>query len=669
MMKKLYFSILTLLFLANSNEFNAQGVDYFLKASGTLTNEASWGTNSDGTGTSPVDFVQGDFFHITNNAGLALNTAWDVGGGDVYIGDGTSAISFTLGSGASFVNNFFLEVTNNSTFVLNREYNLIANTNKAVGSKFVYGPGATDLKKVDYYDLQISNNVSVLGGGGTVTVNGDLTIDSGVSIDLSGSGRRLLLNGAIAGTGTIKGDNAGSTLVLRGSGNVGTLNFASGFETLTILTVSLATSTSSVTISTDLALTGTVSGNGLRLVSGILNLSDPVGGGHQLTVNNAAVFTGGSFAGDFQSSLLFNSTISGSMLMDASSDTLAYLILNSSGQTLTLGNQLNIIDSISPILGTIAAGANNLRLISTSQLKGRLGRVGPSGALTGTMTVETFIPSGTTGWGNLGISGIKNQTVANWEDDIPMTCVNCPFGPMSTGFYFVSINTYDEPSDTYNTAVTFTDPLTPALGFWVYLGDGPTTSNPLTLVNTGEAVTGNTAIAVTAIGTGSNGSYNLVANPYASPINWNLVSAANTDIGDVIYAYSAGGQYADYNATSQLGNNGLTNEIPMGQGFYVTSVNGSGSLDFTESMKCANSNDPEIIKRPVNTNNKYFRMKIKGNNLDHNEMIINMNPDATPVFDKYDTKKLFSSPGYAGYPGVYSQYTTISSKDALNNDY
>jgi len=694
-MKKIYFSVLTTLFalLLNLNAVKAAG-PFFLIPGGNITNEADWGLNTNGTGTHPTFSVNNTYsFTGANNAALSLSTTWSITSSSILgFGNGTQAFSFTLASGGVIGDAGAPKVVFNnlSTIVLTTTVNFGFVSSKTVfnsGSTVIYGSGSDNPipSFADHYHhliIAASNlnqgsivvdgnmtlsapydlNASQLTVSGNFIMNGNLTTNQGV----------FALGGTISGTSTIIGDNA-SSIDLTGSGNVGTLNFASGFETLNTFNVNLGTSTSSVTLGGDLF----IDGGSCNLQAGILNLNS-----FQLNIMSAGSVDfsgGGEIAGHPSSSLVFEGGITGSMLMNSAHDTLAYVHLKSSGNTLTLGNQLYILDSISPNIGTLDMGANNLRLVSSSQLKGRLGYVG--GSVTGTMTVETFIPSGVTGWGQIGISGVQGQKVSDWEDDIPMTCVGCPYGATATGVYFVSINSYTEATEYYDTTIAYTTALPPGQGFWVFLGNSASgTSGPaLTLVNTGAAVSGTVAAPMTAISSGTNAGganvgWNLVANPYASPIDADLVFSSNSSVLDdpSFYSWSAANSSAEYNTNSQIGTNGFNNngEIAMGQGFYVKCFGASNNLVFNESMKCFNSNNPEVIKRPINTSQtKHFKLRINGTYLDTNEMAICIHPDATMGFDKYDSKKKFTSPGYAGYPGTYSAYTTISGKDAQGVDY
>ena len=65
--------------------------DYYSKSTGSLDNIATWGTNADGTGSSPADFITASHvFHISNGNPGALGGIWAVSGaGSKVIVDGT----------------------------------------------------------------------------------------------------------------------------------------------------------------------------------------------------------------------------------------------------------------------------------------------------------------------------------------------------------------------------------------------------------------------------------------------------------------------------------------------------------------------------------------------------------------------------------------------------
>jgi hypothetical protein len=537
----------------------------------------------------------------------------------------------------------------------------------------------------------LSGNLSLTSAnldvqGGELDVTGDITIDNSSTLDVNNGllnltanlvldgnltfgGGTVTLNGSTTGTGAFTGDNQAS-LNLTGTGSLGTLDFSQN-DTLNTLDVSLGNATSTFSLASDLK----IKGGSISLNVGIMDINS-----FQLyAMSNSSVnFNGGAIGGDPSSSLILEGAISGTMLMDAVDNSLFYVLLSSPGNTLTLGNELHIEGLFNPRAGVLDAGTGFLVLKSTASSKGSIGMVQPAANIIGEIKVETFIPQSVTGWGQLGVSGVKNQTVGDWQDDIAVTCVGCTFDELSTGAYFVSVNAWEEATENYDTTTAVTDPLTPGKGFWVYLGDGPLTSNPLMLVNTGSVVTGNVTMTLTNAGpTPTLSGWNLVSNPYPSTIDWNKVLSitSNNQLGQDIYSWSASGGDESYVSGANTGAGFQNGLIAMGQGFYVEYIGtGLGTITFSESIKDTAfppNNVSIMAKQAASTNwGKMFRLKLKGGNYDMDDEVIRIHPDATPLFDKgWDARKLFQSPGYSGYPGTYSQYTSISSKDPQGNNY
>jgi hypothetical protein len=701
MMKKFYYSILAaVLFVSFSiNSVSAQTV-FYLKAGGNITTATDWASGTDGvSGTQLTDFTANRTYDLTpgNNSALSLATTWSItSGSTVNFGDGTAAFNFTLATGGLIGNSGAPRVNflNQTTMVLQEVDNFGFGSTKTdfrVGSTIVYASGSEnpiDDFSDPFHHLVISSTHSISGAidvAGNLTLNSSLDLNTG-QVNLTGNlvmganliftGGALNVGGTISGAGLFVGDANGSSLSLSGTGSIGTLNFSSGNEKLSHLTVALGSANSTVTLGQDLAIDGGV----LTLTSGNLKLDT-----WRLDIlsTGSIDFAGGSIIGDNSASIDFSGAITGSMLMNTSANNLAYVVLNSSGNTLTIGNTLNIIDSISAHSGTLNANSN-LVINSSSSLKGRLGLVGKSGstaAVTGNMTVRTLIPGQLTDWAQLGVSGVNGQTVANWDTyvssggttGVPMMCENCSYGVTATGYYFESIQGWEEPANSYDTTITANTALTPGRGFWVYVGDGPSTTNDLTLVNFGTAVTGNVSRTITAAATtGTDVGMNLVANPYASPISADRMFNANGGIAGTLYSYSA--EFGESSYSMGAGQGGFNNngELAMGQGFYVQALADPVTITFTEAMKVGGGNNPEILRPASSSSNigKIFRLKIKGSGLDKDDAVIRIHPNATASFDySMDAKKLFHSPGYAGYTGPYSKYTSISTKDPAGKDY
>lgn len=361
-----------------------------------------------------------------------------------------------------------------------------------------------------------------------------------------------------------------------------------------------------------------------------------------------------------------------------------------SARNVTISAPISILDSIKVGANITFVSGGNITLKSTNALTARIAEIPGTSNVTGNVTVETFIPGGTTGWANLGVRGVTGQTIGNWDtyvsssgaNGLPMTCVGCAYSPTIIGTgsnSFVSVQGWDESADNY-TELAFTDLLDPGTGIWAYAGSGSATTTGLLLTNTGNLAQGN--INVTLGNTGPNGAhYNLVSNPYACPISWTKVMADvfnQTNVNDVIYVYnadlSATTSYVSATNTSSHGAGGITDVIPAGQAFYVEALNaGLGSLAFSEPMKTfsvnGNTSTNPLLKTTGTNAVQVFRLKVAGA-FDWDETAFVTHSAATNKFDRnLDAHKFFQSPGYAGYPGAYTKYTSISSKDASNEDY
>ncbi len=504
--------------------------------------------------------------------------------------------------------------------------------------------------------LVLGNNIISDGlfahNNGTITmVTTLLTLNGDIIFPVSAS------NGSITGSAT-------SSLLISGTGSISNSLFMSQvnaaartFNNLTINRANAALSLGNpLTVNTFSQSNGSVKLNGTLLtLSGVITLPATVGNG--------------AFIGSATSSLLINGAgaITNALRMDQGSSpnlSLYDLTMSRAGQTLTIGNPIEIRNAITPSVGTIA-GSTFIKLKADASRSGMIGVVG--GALTGTVTVETFAPGAFTGWTQLGPSGVTGLTVANWEGQWPMTCQGCTNNEYSAGGYFVSIQRYNEAgvgSAAY-VPLSYTSALTRGNGYWVYLGTGGYTTAPVTYSVSGPPVTGIVTIPISV----SNSSFNLVSNPYAAPIDWDLVvaDAANLSaIGGAVYFYNPDiGQSISYAGGVSNPTGYITNGVvPMGQGFYVTARTNT-NITFRESHKSTeNTNANPLLRSSQATSiGNVFRLSILGPDNAYDETTIRFHADATTQFDRLlDARKMFQTPGYLGTGAMYSKYTTISSR-------
>jgi len=436
---------------------------------------------------------------------------------------------------------------------------------------------------------------------------------------------------------------------------------------------------------------------------------------HNLTVHSGATLTmgnrhwievsknltiNGTFNTTSQSGIHFDgpNNTTQNLSGTASGFTIGSVLKSNNTSTVSLGMNLTVMDSVKFVSnatvsnGKINTNSFNLILPSNGSLKARISTVGNGtiavvNNIIGNIRVQTFAPGGFTGWANLGVSGVQGQTFNSWYGQIPMAIEGSATGVTSAGGqYFESVIGWNEPdSYGYDTTITVSSPISPGVGFWVYLGNGQTTTTDMSWNVTGSPVQGTISIPLTRSISGANPGYNLIANPYSCPIKWTNVMAIGSNSNNItnsIYIYNPDlGVTSAFNGVSGITTpaaSGATNVIPMGQAFYVE-ANTNTTLVFTERAKCNNNTTNQLLKisevstlEPGDTIEPpyvpdtydidvYFRLSVTGSFSDYDETVLHFHPNADNYYDKYDAHKLFHTPGYVGYPGIYDKYTTISS--------
>lgn len=116
----------------------------------------------------------------------------------------------------------------------------------------------------------------------------------------------------------------------------------------------------------------------------------------------------------------------------------------------------------------------------------------------------------------------------------------------------------------------------------------------------GTIVTGDVNVSITAPGVGSP--WNLIGNPYASYIDFETFYTANTsqfadDPFNAIYGYDG-----DASDGWTILNNLSTGLITPGQGFFVKSKTGGGTVAFTPAMRTIGSTDDFILGKVKSQN-------------------------------------------------------------------
>lgn len=364
---------------ANSPNVAVSGTrtgSYYSKATGNLDDINSWGSNTDGSGSTPSDFsTDGIIYEIRNRTTATIGANWTVTGtaSKVLVGDGTNSTDFTIPSG--FVLTGTVDVSNSAELTLE---NTTAPT---------FGTFATN-STLEYKDLPITlststtyKNLKLTGSGtktfpgGTTNVTGNLiftntTIDGG-----SGPFSTISLSGDLTYVGTVTppadansitlstNGTAGGTQTITGAGN--TLRWFR-IQSTTANTILLSTNGGSGNLHV-----GNSSGGGITLVDGsILNMNgndftlfSSVGTSTAFLLNTTASISTTS-ATDLTIERTGNGNL-GTLRFTSGSNTIGNLTLKhvgSSNNLLTLGSALSINGTLTLTTGVLSVGANTLSL-------------------------------------------------------------------------------------------------------------------------------------------------------------------------------------------------------------------------------------------------------------------------------------------------------------------
>ncbi|MDN4166644.1 T9SS type A sorting domain-containing protein [Cytophagales bacterium LB-30] len=471
------------------------------------------------------------------------------------------------------------------------------------GNLIISSGGSTVTKTLSVGNLTVNGNLTINGsnttfatGANTVSVRGNF-IDNGI---LSSSGTFIFdgttaqtINGTANSTFNLLRISNTSASVSLNNVNITVnseldvdpsatfnpddrdVNIAGNMRIDGTLVAGTSTSTVNFTGTTSFLGSGTRNFNSIS-ISGTLNAPSAL-----------------SLAGDFTNNGTFNDnngtvTFAGTSTQNISGSSTTnfhHLVINedvTNNGTIAIENTLTLASSVS--FDADGSGSGITTLISTSTLDARVAAIPSGSSVTGNITVQRFLPYGSTQakmYRYLGVP-VSGETVAGWQDDFAIsgTFTGASTGPgISTNpsmFYF-------DPATGYVAypVATNTETLSVGRGYSPYIR----TTSPITIDVTGTLVQGNQSVSVQTGGV-DNG-YNLIANPYASPIDWDLVN--KTGLADAIYlkdnsAIGSNGQGAYVAYVGGVGTGGFNGNIASSQAFWVQST-GATSVAFEENDK------------------------------------------------------------------------------------
>lgn len=686
--------------LLNGNTLTISG-DYD-QTGGTLISNSTSSLIINGTGTLPAGLsFSGDINTITlDRSSTTLNTAassFTATNINLYSGilDGTA---ISIADGGTLERRTNGSLTNPLTAV--GSYNLIYDHSTAMNTGAELPTSTTAINNIEKRGtgvLAVQNDFTANGsltftngsfdaGANTISLNGDLVANAGSTLsnatitfdgttNLSGSSTPTFGNITVNGT-----FNPTSSLNVNGDiTNNGTLNSTSG--TLTINAISQLGGTNPITVNN---LTIGSSGDVTASSSQALQINGDLANNGVFTANEGTIIFGGttSISGtvpDFANVQIdgtFNSpsslTVSGDFINDGTfvhnggtlnlngsgsrniggSSALALHALNVSGGTVNNTNTagVTIADGITIGANTTfdvdGAGSNQLTLLSTSSSQAAyVGQIPSTSSITGNITVERYFSEGRF-WRYLG-SPVTNSTVADWQEEFPITGT---FDDPSSGTYDGSNLNSSNPSLYYYDAA--------GSAYVAYPTSGTAASNPIengrgyspfirnSVSNIIGAVTGTlqqqSASMPVAYNGDPNESWNLVANPYAAPIDWEAAGWTKTNVADEVHVPLTSGGYATYiNGTAS---NGGSQYIASGQAFWVRTNGSSPALATEESVKNVAQNPTYQRTEPL----ELFRIEMSHSDLS-DEIVLVLRDEATFGYDEeFDANRRLNINGF-GY--------------------
>jgi hypothetical protein len=659
-------------FLILASTYAANTNNPILNIGGNFTN--SGGTYTTGTGiltfNGSTQVISGtNSFHNLNisssvSTTLASNTTIvNAAGSAVTIAEGSrlQLSTFTLSRGTGL-----------STLTINGTLGIGGVTNFPTG--FALPPtmgvagtvdynllsGGQTIVSTFYQNLTLSHTSGTSTAAGTISVAGILTTTSGGIFNL---GTNLLSTlGSAINNGTISTSNTSGAPLPSNITWGGTVRYAAtaGLQTVvpgTYTNVTLSHTTDSNTLAGNMTISGLLALSGGRFYLGgnTLTLNGTLTGFSATssfsTNGGASLVVGGS--GALGSSLFFSQSNAGV------TNRITDLSYNRGSDTLTLGNALQVTGTVTPISGKLASGGN-LTLVSNGNGTARVA-AGSGSYITGNVIVQRFIPAVARRWRFYG-SPVSGSTFADLKNEMYITGINGAtngFDPTLSNQ--ASVYSYDETMITgdadigYVAATHINNPITVGKGYRIFIrGDRSdtgrlvgttTTQNAVILDVRGPLNMGNIALPVTytSSGVSANDGWNLVANPYASAIDWNAFYDAATDYSNLsptIYIYNASNSsYTSFNAVSNAGIGSLSNGIiPSGAAFWVQSIGASPSLTMKEIYKTALT--PAAVFK---TTSGQFTIKVIKDSITSDEAGFKYLTEATAGYDRYDIKKLKGS--------------------------
>lgn len=590
---------------------------------------SNWGSNPDGSGTPPASFTD-NFQNFNIDKSVMLNSALAV--------SGVQSNFYVKSTGQLTINSAI-----NAT--INAEGNAVINVNTSQPITFGtlsststvnFGAGVVSIPQVNYGNLILSGSGTLASE--TTIIAGSLTIGDNATVQGNSDNTSTL---SFSGDLNINEDTEFNPAVkfglqLTGSGTQ-TLNVKSTKVSFNQLSVS-ANETAELktpSLPTTLEL-GSSTGGGLIVNNGgnfILH-------NHNLLLSqkgslNSATQTGTLAVID--GTIAFNTTASSNsnLYLASGSNSVQSLTFDQSGAgALSVQNTSQITDFIKCKNGTIHSNGN-LSLVSTASKTARIEAIEGNGAIEGSVEFQRFINvNGMFKYISFPVSGVK---VSDVQPFIPVTG---NFTTPSSGFPAgsgPSLFNYDEPNGGWKQFPVSSNAETFSIGkgYSIYLLQGTTQT---TVSVKGPIQKGDFAFTLTGNPSADNNSgWNLIGNPYASPIlwrgaGWTVFQSVNATAHIRDNNYFGGSRFLVWDgADGDLEEFG--GKIAQGQSVWVRATGPSPQLTISESAKISVANATLWRKEQDAVEDNKMVIELKKDNL-VDRTYLKFNTAGTDKFDR-----------------------------------
>lgn len=580
-----------------------------------------------------------------------------------------------------------LTVNSSGPVLLDKDITINGNVN-LLGSTF--GANGFDVTLASTSGTWTRNGGGFIGGSGILTVAGNITIvapssapnytnitvNSGASLTLPTG--NLNIGGNIVNNGTINRStsttNFNNNTTISGS-SATTLNNVAVSGTL------IAPSATTLGIAGNFTNTGTFNhNNGTVAFSGTTAIL-----GSQASnffhVNLTGTLTAPSvtqlgIAGDLTNSGTFNHN-NGTILFNG---TVAAQTVSGSALTVnnirvsnpvTPGVRINNTTRLNGICTLIGGayfdadgtGSGVFIVSSSSQTTGgRIAALPTPANFTGLVTIERYVHGKTGGdYRYMSMPITTNANVGVWRNSMFVTGnfsdrnTNADNANIAnSGNTNPSVYTYNSTTSAFvgvsgGGGLTTATAVSSRLGYSVY----DFNNGPVTISYRGLPEKGSVPISISNTAT----RFNLVPNPYPSPIDWDNVT--KTNVTDAMYLRIDNNVFSSYvgGVSTNAPFVGWSGEVATGQAFFVVSSGTGSTFTLTEASK---SNNAFYFLREQ-TPRDFFRVKLLTSNDAHDEVVIRFADGATDQFDnEYDAPKMWNKGDLFPFNAAVSSFVNMA---------